>query len=554
LVLVNGRQVYSDDYGYVPWQAIPVELDEIRQIEIVKGPNSALFGFNAVSGVINIITYDPLYDKVNTVTLRGGTQSLAEGSAVITQQALGGDVGVRASAGGYMAREYWGGYVATLKPISEPERGSLSVDGKWRAASGIVFDLSASDVSTSNAGQNSAGRLGDFEIRSTSFRFDASVDTKYGVLGLDAYRNEMSTDTLSSSATYFWVDDVYVVKATDLLKINDQNTIRLGLEYRNNSMDSQVGAVPGAVGGTIGYQVWSASGMWNWQLDPKLSLTNAVRLDYLTMNRSATADADGFTNASYNGITHTEVSYNSGLVYQLTDNDTFRLTAARGVQVPSLFLLGSTSSGNPNIQPAIVGNYEADYERALPVISSTVRSAVFYQTYDDIIDRIGAPVVAVPKGAKTSLANNVGDANELGVELELKGHSTSGFRWNASYSFATVNQNLSVNNAPIATSPLMFQKGTPEHTIIGGLGYTYEKLELDGQLRWQSEYTDYVTGPTNPAILVPNFVTVSARIGYRVTDNVTLALSGAQLGKDRLMETGGPAVARRVMASATVKF
>jgi hypothetical protein len=55
LVLVNARQVYSDDFGRVAWPTIPVQLEEIRQIEVIKGPNSALYGFNAVSGVINIL-------------------------------------------------------------------------------------------------------------------------------------------------------------------------------------------------------------------------------------------------------------------------------------------------------------------------------------------------------------------------------------------------------------------------------------------------------------------------------------------------------------------
>jgi outer membrane receptor for ferrienterochelin and colicins len=49
LVLVDGRQVYADDYGRVAWNALPVQLAEIRQIELVKGPNSALFGFNAAT-------------------------------------------------------------------------------------------------------------------------------------------------------------------------------------------------------------------------------------------------------------------------------------------------------------------------------------------------------------------------------------------------------------------------------------------------------------------------------------------------------------------------
>src|SRR5258708_3219489 len=74
LVLVNGRQVYSDDYGHVNWASIPVQLAEIRQIEVIKGPNSALYGFNAVTGVIKIITYEPLNVKVNTATRVGGTR------------------------------------------------------------------------------------------------------------------------------------------------------------------------------------------------------------------------------------------------------------------------------------------------------------------------------------------------------------------------------------------------------------------------------------------------------------------------------------------------
>ena len=78
-------------------------LDEIRQIEVIKGPNSALYGFNAVSGVINIITYDPLYDRINTAELRGGTQDYLGGSVVGTDQ-VGNAGGIRL-VGGRISRE-----------------------------------------------------------------------------------------------------------------------------------------------------------------------------------------------------------------------------------------------------------------------------------------------------------------------------------------------------------------------------------------------------------------------------------------------------------------
>ena len=43
LVLVNGREVYLDSYGYTAWSTLPVQLDEIQQIEVVKGAQSALY-------------------------------------------------------------------------------------------------------------------------------------------------------------------------------------------------------------------------------------------------------------------------------------------------------------------------------------------------------------------------------------------------------------------------------------------------------------------------------------------------------------------------------
>ncbi|RZM09011.1 MAG: TonB-dependent receptor, partial [Sphingomonas sp.] len=56
LVLVDGRQVYLDHYGMTDWNLLGVQLEEIQQIELVRGPANALYGFNAASGVVNIIT------------------------------------------------------------------------------------------------------------------------------------------------------------------------------------------------------------------------------------------------------------------------------------------------------------------------------------------------------------------------------------------------------------------------------------------------------------------------------------------------------------------
>ncbi|MDD5224332.1 MAG: TonB-dependent receptor, partial [bacterium] len=56
LVLVNGRSVYLDFYGVVIWNKQPFALEDIRRIEVVRGPGSVLYGANAFHAVINIIT------------------------------------------------------------------------------------------------------------------------------------------------------------------------------------------------------------------------------------------------------------------------------------------------------------------------------------------------------------------------------------------------------------------------------------------------------------------------------------------------------------------
>jgi iron complex outermembrane receptor protein len=62
LVMIDGRSVYLDFFGIVLWEQLPVVLQDIERIEIVRGPGSALYGANAFLGTVNIITrstHDP---------------------------------------------------------------------------------------------------------------------------------------------------------------------------------------------------------------------------------------------------------------------------------------------------------------------------------------------------------------------------------------------------------------------------------------------------------------------------------------------------------------
>lgn len=59
LVMINNRPIYSYLRGGTFWETLPVDINDVERIEVVRGPAGALYGPNAVNGVINIITRQP---------------------------------------------------------------------------------------------------------------------------------------------------------------------------------------------------------------------------------------------------------------------------------------------------------------------------------------------------------------------------------------------------------------------------------------------------------------------------------------------------------------
>lgn len=62
-VLVDGRSIYQASFADVDWLSLGVTLEEIERIEVIRGPNTPMYGANAVRGVINIITRQPYQDR-----------------------------------------------------------------------------------------------------------------------------------------------------------------------------------------------------------------------------------------------------------------------------------------------------------------------------------------------------------------------------------------------------------------------------------------------------------------------------------------------------------
>jgi len=556
LLLVDGRPVYEDFYGDVVWQAIPVQLDEIRQIEIVKGPNSALFGFNAASGVINIVTYDPLYDSTNVLTVRSGTQSLAEGSAVATVP-VGKDAGIRLSAGGLRASEFQKTSLPDFlaNGMNHPKNGAFNIDGRWLVRPDIELTLQGA------AAQDQRNFPADGtpeQDRTTSLRGRLSANTDFGLVDFDVYRNVWKIDYRGLQAQQA-VNEADDIRGSDLFKIGPDNSIRLSLEYKYNQASGQF-----FNGSTIFYSVYSGGGMWDWQINPALSLNNAVRLDYLELGvNGGILPATGLTAASYNGTTLNAVSFNSGLVYTVTPKDVLRFMAGRGFQLPALNDLGqqialpgnAVDLGQPKLRPTSVLNFEADYDHTVVPIDATLRGAVFVQRNEDLYGYD----VALPRvlGANTlSQSANIGASDEGGIEIALKKKSTDadGLRWNLGYQFALVNDHIS--GGVVSGVYSTFEKGTPRQVVDFGVGYTFGRWEFDALGRWQSKFTDFQidAGGTYRPMAVSDYVTVNARGGCRVTENLTLSATVDQINQASLYQRAGLPVERRAIFAATARY
>ena len=80
-VMIDGVSVYSPIYGGVDWNLLPIGVDDIERIEVVRGPNGASFGANAFSGMVNIITRASLTGGRGTLaSLNSGGNGIADWS------------------------------------------------------------------------------------------------------------------------------------------------------------------------------------------------------------------------------------------------------------------------------------------------------------------------------------------------------------------------------------------------------------------------------------------------------------------------------------------
>lgn len=79
-VLVDGVSVYQVEFGEMQWWSLPVPVEDVERIEVVRSPNAAGYGSNAFQGVINIVTRDPAAAKGGQVLIQSGSYGFHRGA------------------------------------------------------------------------------------------------------------------------------------------------------------------------------------------------------------------------------------------------------------------------------------------------------------------------------------------------------------------------------------------------------------------------------------------------------------------------------------------
>ena len=77
-VLIDGMSVYTPSFGEMPWTQLGITIDDIERIEVIRGPSSASYGPNAMTGVISIITRAATLDAGTRVKINQGNNGRSE--------------------------------------------------------------------------------------------------------------------------------------------------------------------------------------------------------------------------------------------------------------------------------------------------------------------------------------------------------------------------------------------------------------------------------------------------------------------------------------------
>ena len=534
LVLSDGRSIYTPLYSGVFWDVQDYMMRDIDRIEVVRGPGAALWGSNAVNGVINIIT-----------------KSAADTQGAFFEAGAGSEDRALASAqyGGKTADDIYYRVFAKYEDHAAEDHPPGSSPDDWQLGhAGFRTDWTA-DAADKFTVQGDAygGRIGQVSPAvSIIGRPGPPAPLKVGVSGgnvLARWQHTMGDD--SDYTVRFYYDRTH---RNDPTFLDDLGT--LDLDFIEHLPFGSVQSL------TWGFTLRSMDdhnhGKGLFALSPPDSRDNLVSgfvQDEISLPHSVRITLG--TKLEHNDFSGFEVQPSARAAWDFAATQTLWGAVSRAVRVPTRLerdvdIDATDPAGNPVV--LLLGNRNFHAEKVLafelgyrwrPVSDLSIDLSAFRNRYTGLASlEIGTPFVDAATGQTIIplLNENMIDGHSTGLEGLVLYSPVSWWRLQVSYSYIDMHLTalgLDANrNRFFAGSTPRNQAGVQSYFVLPDNVELYAGVRELSAIRTLPEMVDG-TGD-------PGYQELDLNATWRATANLTLSLEGRSLLHGNHVEFGGP--------------
>jgi len=451
LALLDGRSIYQDFFGFVMWDLLPVGFDEVSQVEVLRGPGSAVWGANALAGVINVRTKSPRETPGGALSLGGGEQGLRTASTRWAQAFKRGSYRLAAS---WFEQDAWPRNTTQPDGTPLPPEASFANEGSEQPKLDLRFDWDPSEERNWSYRAGASGTSGIMHTGIGPFTIDPSTRQSYGEvafsgkrLEMKAYVNKIDGDAknLLNGIDFDFLSDTWVGDATWHFEPTARNLLLVGGNVRLNRFDLSL--APGEdsrdeAGAFIEDQVFFGE---------KGILSAGARIDWFDTVGTAVSPRLSYV---WKPRPHQSLRFAYNRAYRapsLINNFLDTVVPNLVVLNPSLppLLFATFAEGSSELKEEVVDALEIGYTAEIG--PSTFTAAVYQNRTQDLIDFYPAvyysssdpplgwplPPQAVPPNTLPKLFTyrNVGKTLDQGIELSVNTAWRPGFSTIASYAF-----------------------------------------------------------------------------------------------------------------------
>jgi len=516
LVQIDGRAVYTQFFSGVIWDIQDVVLEDVERIEVIRGPGATVWGANAVNGVINIITKRA--KDTQGLLVKGGTGTEELGFSTVR---YGGQAGPDL---------YWRAYGKQFERDSGYFAGDDFDD--WRQArGGFRADWTPTcDDTITFQGDLFDGDAGESKLLASSGAPFANTEVydnhHFGQNGILRWSHVIDDDSDWTLQTYY---DRFGRKTpyADL----EQRTFDVDLQYR-----FPLGQWHNVICGA-GYRQIDDHffGDFSLSLDPQRRNTNLF--SYFIQDEMTLIDDCWYLTAGskfeHNDFTSFEFQPSVRLLWTPSDRESVWASVSRAVRTPNridedftfhqLVAAGPTFVrflGNDLMKSEDLLAFELGY-RTQATDDFSWDLALFYNHYSDGTTTVpaGTPYLdlGVPAFVIPMTFGNTDEADTYGAELASTFQVHEDWQLTGSYSLLY----LDVHAPPGDIT----QRSSPHNQAYVRSSWD---LRRDVEFDLIGRYVDNL-----PAVGVSNYLTIDARIAWRIYDNLEWAVVGRNLLDNR---------------------